>query len=81
METAILESGKIPKLMDMESILGRTEIGTKENGTTVLNMGKDLIYLQMETFTSDNTIKVSRKEKAVTNGRMGLFTMEHLRME
>ena len=35
METAILESGKIPKLMDMESILGKMEIGTKENGTTV----------------------------------------------
>ena len=34
MAIPILENGKIPKLMGMEFILGKTGIDTKENGTT-----------------------------------------------
>ena len=33
--------------MDMEFISGQMAIGMKDNGKTVLNMGKDQIILQM----------------------------------
>jgi hypothetical protein len=51
METLTSESGEIPRLMVMEFIHGKTGIDTKESGIIVSSMVKELIYLQMETFT------------------------------
>jgi hypothetical protein len=43
-------NGVKAKLMVTAFISGKMEIGTKENGTIVLSMGKDLTFLQMAMF-------------------------------
>ena len=40
-------NGRILEHMDMEFISGQMAIGMKDSGKTVLNMGKELIILQM----------------------------------
>jgi uncharacterized protein YpmS len=48
METLILVNGGIQKLRVMEFILGRMEIGMKENGNCVSSMDKVPTFLTME---------------------------------
>lgn len=68
----ILVNGVLQKLRDTVYILGRMETDTKESGSNVSSMAKELIYLLMETSTQESTKTVNPKVRASILGRMAL---------
>ena len=65
----------------MEFILGKMGIGMRENGSSALNMGKVLIYLEMEIHIRGNIKKVSLMGEVSIPGRMLHFMWENLKMD
>ena len=65
----------------MECILGKMGIGMRESGNSALNMGRVLIYLEMEIHIQGNTKKVNLMGEVSILGRMLHFMWENLRMD
>lgn len=73
--THIQVNGRILKHMGMEFISGQMAIGMKDNGKTVLNMGKDLIILQMANHFTVILLMEKVLAKENTNGQMVKFML------
>ena len=80
METAIWANGVSPKPMVMEFISGKTEIVMKAVGTSALNMGKEVTFLQMVTLILVSIKMDDQMEKEFINGRMAVFILETSKM-
>ena len=74
--TVILGSGFHQKLMAMVYTLGQMEIGTKDNGECVLNMGKVKIIFAMETSILVCMKMVNHMEKENIFGVLDKFIQE-----
>ena len=70
LEIPILANGRTQKLMGMVYTNGKMEIDMKVTGSTVLNMVKALIYLQMGILIQENMIMESRMDSASISGQM-----------
>ena len=77
----ILDNGKTAKLMDMGFINGKTEIDTKEVGSTVLSTAKLLICLQTVMFILVTTLTVNQTEQVFINGKMVVSTPVSLKKD
>ena len=75
------DSGLRVKLMVMVFINGKTVIDMKDHGSNASSMEKVQIYSKTETCTQVITFKVNHLEKAYTNGKMEVSTVESLRTE
>lgn len=76
----ILVSGDNQRQRGMECIPGKTGIDMKVNGSNVLNMDKEQIFLRMGTFTQVNIKMGNLMAKDNIHGRMALFTLVILKM-
>lgn len=81
METATWANGAILKLMGMECISGKTEIGTREVGAIVSNMEKAVTFLLTETLILVNIKMEGQMAKVCISGKMGAYTQVILKME
>ena len=72
-------SGVTLKLMVMEFISGKMEIGTKAHGASVSNMVREATSLRTAIATLEITSMGVLTEKESTSGKMGQSTPETLR--
>lgn len=74
--TAISESGKIIRHMDMGYILGWLETSMRVSGNSVSGMVKEQTFLLMGMFMWANTPMANLKDKGSINGLMEILTLE-----
>ena len=72
--THTLVSGRTTSPMDSVSTSGVMATDTKENGSSVSDMVRDVIFLHAETLTSASMLTVKLKGTASTDGPMATYT-------
>lgn len=70
MELSMQESGKMIKLMDLESYCTRMEISTKGNGLMIWLMDQESILMQMEQYMMEIGSKTNKKALERKCGQM-----------
>ena len=75
-----MENGRTVKLMGMEFINGRMEIGMRVSGGIALSMDREQTFLLMETHLQDNINMANQMDLDNTSGLMAALILENLKM-